>query len=168
LVTDVDVLDRALAAFLYANGEPATNPSTDDNQPKLCPDPTPEPKTTKSQNSIDYQEYVSKLPYGLAINVSGVTFDGCDPATGDLLEAKANIGFMFDDRDVLRGWIDPEKNPRSKMQTQAQTALAAGRRVVWHAQTKRGYLGLQKIADSLGYGNLSVIFDPDQTEASDE
>ena len=82
LVASLDVLDRALANMLRADGQPAASPTEDDNQPKLCPEPTPEPKTTQSRNSIEYQEYVSGLPYGLAIKVGGVNFDGCDEFDG--------------------------------------------------------------------------------------
>jgi hypothetical protein len=160
LVTAVDVLDRALADLRRANGEPAADPTHDDHEPRLCPDPTPEPKTTKSANSIAYQEYVSKLPYGLAINVGGVNYDGCDPPTGILLEAKSDIDFIFDANDKLYDWVRPEKNPRIQMERQADEARAAGRLVVWHAQTLKGYLALNKIADGLPFGNLSVVFDP--------
>ena len=114
LVTSVEVLDRALADLKSRTSEPDAVRSGDGDEPKLCPNPTPEPKTTRSENSIRYQEYVSKLPYGLAINVGGVIFDGCDPATGDLLEAKANIDHLFDDRDNLHVWVDPGKDPNSK------------------------------------------------------
>jgi predicted kinase len=46
------------------------------------------------------------------------------------------------------------------MRNQAKEALAAGRMVVWHAQTEKGYRGLKTIADGLSFGNLSVVFDP--------
>lgn len=160
LVTTVDALDRALADLRREDGEPATSPAASDNEPKLCPDPTPERKTTKSENSIAYQEYVTWLPYGLAINVGGVNFDGCDPATGTLLEAKANIDFMFDDNDQLKWFIYPEKNPAIQMETQADTALAAGRVVVWHAQTEKGFRGLSKIKEQNSWMNLFVVYDP--------
>ena len=65
LVATVDALDRAVADLRRRDGEPAAAPIADDREPKLCPDPTQEPKTTKSANSIAYQEYVSGLPYGL-------------------------------------------------------------------------------------------------------
>jgi hypothetical protein len=161
LVAAVDVLDRSAAALRHGDGDPAAAPADDERQPKLCPDPAPEPKTTQSRNSIAYQEYVSKLPYGWAILLGAVTFDGCDPETGDLLEAKADIDFMFDDDDKLYSWIDPQKNPAIQMERQAKATLAAGRLVVWHAQTEKGYRGLAKIAGSLPFGNLSIVFDPD-------
>jgi hypothetical protein len=39
-------------------------------------------------------------------------------------------------------------------------AAAVGRSVEWHAQTEKGFRGLQKIADGPGFGNVSVIYDP--------
>lgn len=160
LVTALDVLERALAALRRANGEPAAGPADEDHEPKLCPDPTPEPKTTQSANSIAYQEYVSGLPYGWAIDIGDVIFDGCDPSTGFLLEAKAGIDFMFDRSDDLYSWINPQKDPAIQMARQAQEALAAGRIVVWHAQTEKGYRGLDKIASNLDEPNLFVVYDP--------
>jgi hypothetical protein len=160
LVTAVDALDRALADLRRAEGEPAASPTDDDHEPKLCPDPTPEPKTTNSANSIAYQKYVSKLPYGWAIDVDGVNFDGCDPSTGNLLEAKANIDHLFDVTDKLYSWVYPENNPKVQMVAQADAALAAGRLVVWHAQTEKGFRGLSKIAGKLDETNLSVVYDP--------
>ena len=46
------------------------------------------------------------------------------------------------------------------MKSQSDTAAAAGREVVWHAQTEKGYRGLKNIADDLKFGNLSVVYDP--------
>ena len=89
------------------------------------------------------------MPYGWAIVLGIVRFDGCDPPTGFLLEAKANIDFMFDENDELYWWIKPENNPAIQMRRQAEAALAAGRVVVWHAQTEKGYRGLKTIADGL-------------------
>jgi hypothetical protein len=160
LVTAVDALDRALADLRSADGEPAASPTNEDHEPRLCPDPTPEAKTTKSANSIAYQEYVSKLPYGLAVRLGDVRYDGCDPPTGDMLEAKADIDFMFDKNDNLYYWVDPKNDPAIQMRRQAEAARVAGRIVVWHAQTEKGYRGLKKIADELGEPNLFVVYDP--------
>ncbi|MDE3177639.1 MAG: hypothetical protein KGM15_16180 [Pseudomonadota bacterium] len=156
LVADLGALDRA--ARTLGGGEPPTSGPGEDRTPKLCPDPTPEPKTTTSANSIAYQEYVSGLTYGLAIEVGGVYFDGCDPTTGKLLEAKANIDFMFDANNQVYGWVN--NNPESQMIAQALAAQSAGRSVVWHAQTEKGYLALSELARSLSFPNLSVVFDP--------
>ncbi len=161
LVAEVEVLDHFAAGLRSGDGEPAAAPAADNDEPKLCPDPTREPKTTQSQNSIAYQEYISKLPYGWAIALGKVMFDGCDPDTGILLEAKADIDFMFDENDELYGWISTDSNPRIQMKRQSAAALDAGRVVVWHAQTEKGYRGLNKIADDPQIReNLSVVFDP--------
>ncbi len=88
-------------------------------------------------------------------------FDGCDPRTGDLLEAKADIDFMFDADDKLVDWVRRSgKSPKFQMERQAKEALAAGRIVVWHAQTEKGFRGLSKIAGGLGRTNLFVVYDP--------
>jgi hypothetical protein len=160
LVATVDALDRAVADLRRKDGEPAAAPIGDDREPRLCPDPTPEPRTTDSANSISYQEYVSGLPYPLAIWFGSLFFDGCDESTGDLLEAKANIDFLFDDADNLKWWVYPEKDPALQMEAQSDAAVAAGRRVVWHAQTEKGYRGLNNIQNERKFPNLSVVFDP--------
>lgn len=95
----------------------------------------------------------------MAINVGGVNFDGCDKSTGDLLEAKANIDLMFDKKNVLFDWVKPENNPTFRMETQAKTARAAGRIVIWHAQTLKGFYGLSNIANNLDELNLFVVYD---------
>jgi hypothetical protein len=149
LVATVDALDRAVADLRRREGAPADAPVPDDRGPRLCPEPTNEPRTTNSANSIAYQEYVSGLRYPLAIWFGGLFFDGCDPPTGLLLEAKADIDFMFDENDEVYWWLKPKKNPKIQMLDQAEAAFAAGRLVVWHAQTAKGYRGLTKIRDHL-------------------
>ena len=160
LVTTTAALKGAEAELRRRDGLPVPDAKIDEYEPKLCPDPTPEPKTTTSENSIAYQEYVSKLTYGLAINVGGVNFDGCDPATGNLLEAKANIDFMFDPNNTLNSWVNDASNPKYQMGAQAEAALAAGRLVVWHAQTLKSFQGLTEIASDLPWPNLTVVYDP--------
>jgi hypothetical protein len=160
LVTNTDVLDNALARLRPGDRKPDASAAPQDRGPKLCPDPTPESMTTYSDNSIRYQEYVSKLPYGWAINVGGVDFDGCDPKTGDLLEAKADIDFMYDSKDNLWFWVDPKKDPQFQMRAQADAAAADGRRAIWHAQSAKGYRGLKERARQLGITYLQFVFDP--------
>jgi hypothetical protein len=163
LVATVDALDRAVADLQRKEGEPAAAPIPDDDEPRLCPKPTNEPATTKSANSIAYQQYVTGLRYPLAIWFGGMFIDGCDPPTGDLLEAKADIDFMFDRNDDVYWWIKPQNNPGIQMLDQAEAALAAGRLVDWHAQTEKGYRGLTKIRDSLKLPErlvVTVVYDP--------
>ena len=161
LVTNVDVLDRALARLRPGDREPDASAAPKEREPELCPRPVPEPETADWRiNSLLYQEYVTKLEYGLAIYVGGVYFDGCDPKTGDLLEAKADIDFMYDSRDKLFFWINPKSDPLIQMEAQAKAAAAVGRRVIWHAQTEKGYRGLKERGRELKGSNLFFVFDP--------
>ena len=75
---------------------------------------------------------------------------------------------MFDANNDVIGWIHPDKDPAIQMEKQAKVALAAGRRVVWYAQTQRGFEGLSKIADQLKYDHLSVVYKPHNTGVSGE
>jgi hypothetical protein len=77
-----------------------------------------------------------------------------------MLDAKANMDFLFDSNDSLKVWVKGEKNPANQMQRQSRVVTAAGRAVVWHAQTEKTYRGLKLIADRKKYPNLSVIYDP--------
>jgi hypothetical protein len=73
---------------------------------------------------------------------------------------KADIDFMFDKDDKLYEFIDKKKDPAIQMLRQERAAKAAGRIVVWHAQTEKGFRGLSKIAKQLGVTNVFVIHDP--------
>jgi hypothetical protein len=161
LVTNVGVLDNALARLSPSDRKPDAKTAPQDREPELCPKPVPEPMTAKDKiNSIRYQEYVTKLRYPLAIYLGGVYFDGCDPKTGDLLEAKAYIDFMYDSNDQLFDWIEPESDPLIQMEAQAKAAAAVGRRVIWHAQTEKGYRGLKERGREVKESNLYFVFDP--------
>ena len=122
MVTTVDVLDHALEDLRREDGEPAPRQTPTETSPKLCPNPTEKTPTTDSENSIKYQQYVTGLDYQWIIMFGGVEFDGGDPKTGTLLEAKANIDFMFEDNDVLNYWIKPKSDPTIQMKSQAEVA----------------------------------------------
>lgn len=143
LVTTLEALDRAAANFRDRNKLPVVAPPRDDREPRLCPIPQREAITTKSENSIAYQQYVSGIPYGWAYFIGRVSFD-------------ANLN--------LFGWVNPKNDPKKQMRRQSDAALAGGRIVVWHAQTWKGYLALSKIASEGKFPNLFVVYDPNMTE----
>jgi hypothetical protein len=162
LVADLGALDRAARAL--GGDKTSANGASEDNQPKLCPDPTEEPMTTASANSIAYQEYVSNLEYGLAIRIGGVFFDGCDPTTGDLLEAKARYDNLIDSSGNALKWNAVDKELLEQMQRQNTAAGSAGLSVYWHAQTERTFLALSKIRASNQYlTNIFIEYDPYDT-----
>ena len=63
-------------------------PETDQDQPKLCPDPNAENIAGRSERSLAYQQQITGLPRGLEVTLNGVRFDGCIEADGTMLEAK--------------------------------------------------------------------------------
>ena len=46
------------------------------------------------------------------------------------------------------------------MKSQAEVAAVAGRDVVWHAQTPKGFRALSNIWSKYKWPNLSVVYDP--------
>ncbi len=63
-------------------------------------------------------------------------------------------------RDQLFFWINPKNDPPIQMEAQAEAAAAVGRRVIWHAQTEKGYRGLKERGRKLKKSNLFFVFDP--------
>ena len=163
LVATVGALDRAVADLRGKDDELVAAPIAEDQEPRLCPEPTNEPRTTKSANSIAYQEYVSGLVYPLAIGSAACSSTAAIRRPDSCSKPRRTSTSCSMTNDELYGWIKPENNPRIQMQDQAEAALAAGRLVVWHAQTEKGYRGLTKIRDSLQLPErlvVSVIYDP--------
>lgn len=71
-------------------GGPAKEPppAASDDQPENCPVPVPEDTTDRSRRTLAYQSQITGLPPGLDVPLNGVRFDGCDEATGRMIEAK--------------------------------------------------------------------------------
>ena len=160
LVATVDALDRAVADLRRKEGEPAAAPSLDDREPKLCPDPMEEPKTTKLANSIAYQEYVSGLRYGWAIILGIVRIRRQRMRRRASCSKPRPTSTSCMTRTITCTGGSNGKGPRNSDGRPSEGRPAAGRVVVWHAQTEKGYGGLKKIADRLPFGNLSVVYDP--------
>jgi len=73
------------------------------SEPKLCPDPTPENIAGRSDRTIAYQSQITGLPPGLEVVFNGERYDGCDPVTGNLIEAKGE-GYA-DKMSGPSGWL---------------------------------------------------------------
>jgi hypothetical protein len=142
---DTDSLSWPRAANDNALGVVARN----DNQPKLCPDPSPDNPGAPLDNP--YQRYVSMLvngralPPGVAVSLfnpasgSDVVFDDCRLSDGTMIEAKGD-GYL---EMLLKG---PDRMPwlgvQAKLlkQANAQLQAAQGRPVEW-------YFKAQPVAD---------------------
>lgn len=133
----------ALPGYRMVPGINAT-PNADtriDNQPKLCPDPSPDRPGAPLDNP--YQQYVSMLvngralPPGLAVSlfnpISGnnVVFDDCRLSDGTMIEAKGD-GYL----EMLMKGTDnmPWLSVQDKLvnQADAQLQAAQGRPVEWY------------------------------------
>src|SRR6266568_7317646 len=119
---DGTIVGRAVGnSFMLENaGAPAMNvaqsdsrasavAATDDasDQPKLCPDPSPDRPGGMSDRAAAYQEQITGLPRGMAISFNGMHFDGCRISDGALLEAKGpGFEFAMDENGDWERWYN--------------------------------------------------------------
>ncbi len=133
---------------------------TQSDRAKLCPDPGPDtanwPK--RSERALAYQEQITGLPRGLAVDFKGVSFDGC--RNGVLLEAKGE-GFRW----AMTGpdtWRRNYEGVKEIMgQAQRQSKAAADRYPVeWYfaEEPVANYFRVQ--FSRAGYSNITVFHAP--------
>lgn len=94
-------------------------PAAKSDKPKLYPDP--------KKRSL---RIPSPIPYGWDDQSRG---RNVRQAAG-LLEAKADIDFMFDENDELHGWISADSNPRIQMKRQRMRLVTP---VAWSSGTRK-------------------------------
>jgi len=155
---------RSIARAQFAEGggslPPKGNAPDDRSGPKLCPDPSVEDISGRSENSLAYQEYVSGLPRGLEVELGGVSFDGCREADGVMLEAKARYAQSLGADGEWKDFFTGSNALEAQMEDQSETAAAYGRQVEWHVQEKAVADWFRAYANDSGYNNVEVIFDP--------
>lgn len=129
-----------------------------DDQPKLCPDETPEDITGRSERAVAYQAQISKLRRGFEVIFNGERYDGCRESDGNLLEAKGEGYADFMDKDgSWQPWFAKLRDLTRQMDSHAKKAL--GRIVEYHFADKivadwaRDYA-----ADR--YPNIIVLYTP--------
>lgn len=175
LIVDLGALDRAREPLAEASGgEPRQEASSNEGRgPKLCPEPSGESNKGWSANSSAYQRYVSGLGAGLAVLLNGVSFDGCDPITGVMLEGKGNYAFFVNPDGTWKlDTLKPDgtwkaglgnesfNSIRSQMVRQSVAAALDGRMVEWHAQQKPAADVFETWVNELELPNIKVMYDP--------
>jgi hypothetical protein len=122
-----------------------------------------EDSAAMSGRSRAYQAQVTGAPEGRAYKVCWgnkcVEYDGYDPKTGVLLEAK---GKGYDQ------WFDKNLKPKFEFkglddlqnQAQKQARLAGGLRVRWHVAEPRMVAILQKLFNHWGIEGIEVVYTP--------
>ncbi|ATB39151.1 hypothetical protein CYFUS_004592 [Cystobacter fuscus] len=120
-----------------------------------------EDTTSMSEQARDYQAQVTGAPRRWAYRVCRdgecVNYDGYDPKTGTLLEAKAR---------EYQKWFNEELNPRFKYeglegmidQAGRQLRLAGGLPVRWHVAEPRMVAVLRKHFDARGLHAIEVVY----------
>jgi hypothetical protein len=159
-----DVIGRYLAgsglvvdaAVLPGHQTPA---ETDQDQPKLCPDPNAENIAGRSERSLAYQEQITGLPRGLEVTLNGVRFDGCIEADGTLLEAKGP-GFqnMMDGSSDWQDWFTGLAGLEDQMERQNDAAV--GRKIEWHFAEQEVADFFRAFAINQKLTNIHVIYSP--------
>lgn len=120
-----------------------------------------EDTSSMSERSRDYQAQVTGAPkgwcYEVCRNGECVEYDGYDPTTGTLLEAK---GLGYDQ------WFDGKLKPVFKFegleslrsQARKQARLAGGLRVRWHVAEPRMVAILQKLLEEWDIAGIEVVY----------
>jgi len=128
-----------------------------DNEPKLCPDPTPENISGRSDRTIAYQQQITGLPPGLEIVFNGERYDGCWESNGDLVEAKGEgYANMMAGPDQWKNWF---RGLNDLMQQMKQHSDYAADRVVEY------YFAEESVASyfqfySMQFRNIRVFYVP--------
>ncbi|QRN99297.1 hypothetical protein JRI60_09875 [Archangium violaceum] len=120
-----------------------------------------EDTSSMSEQARDYQAQVTGAPRRWAYKVCRdgecVNYDGYDPKTGTLLEAKAR---------EYQKWFDENLNPRFKYegldsmieQAERQLRVAGGVPVRWHVAEPRMVAVLRKWFDANGFQAIEVVY----------
>ena len=135
-----------------------TSPNVDDNEPKVCPDPTRDKNRGQfaEDGSIDpakiddaarYQTYISNLvnpinplPMGMAVKLlnpitgNNVYYDDCRRTTGTMVEAKSGYLEMMEKKNPIP-WLGAVEYMRDQARRQVQAA--GGRDIEWYFSEKK-------------------------------
>jgi len=139
-----------------------------DNQPKLCPDPTPDRPGAPKDNR--YQRYVSMLvngralPPGIAVSLfnplSGkdVVFDDCRLSDGTMIEAKGDgyLEMLLNGSDRMP-WLGIEA--KLVKQANSQLEAAQGRPIEWYFKDRPVADFVRKLFSDGGL-RITVIYAP--------
>jgi hypothetical protein len=121
------------------------------NRPRFCPPITKDWPSNDDDDWQDYQQQVTGLPRGWAVELNGVRFDGCDETRRVMLEAKARYQqFLRKGQFGWQRWYQGGKAMIEKMRR--QLVAADGRTIEWHFAQKEcaDYMRIQveRLAES--------------------
>ncbi len=134
------------------------------DEPKLCPDPSPDRPSGMSARAAAYQQWITGLPLGEAILFNGAHFDGCDTATGTLLEAKGpGLQQHLDENGNWKPYFVKKGKVNLDDQITRQSRAAGGRLVEWYVAEPRVAEYIREFAWNNRFYNIKVSFTPPRT-----
>lgn len=98
------------------------------------------------------------LPMGIAVELKGVMFDGCDETRRVMLEAKGEgYAWALDGADFFEKFKGRAKIIKQMKQ---QSLAAVGRIVEWHVAEGSAAVAMERIALKYKLGNIKVRHTP--------
>jgi hypothetical protein len=131
----------------------------DSDQPKLCPDPSADRPGGKSDRALAYQEQITGLPRGLAVELNGVVFDGCRESDGTMLEAKGP-GYAWAMTGPDRWMTNYTGLGDILNQAAKQSAAAGDRPIEWHFAEQPVADYFREVFQGKGWSNITVFYTP--------
>jgi hypothetical protein len=142
-----------------------TDGATDTDEPKLCPAPKEVNTEGRKEPALRYQEQITHIPRGFQFVLTDpttgrdVSYDGCDPKTGTMQEAKGpGYEKRMQNQDDWDEWYEGREEIEDQMIRQSR---AAGRRMVeWHFAEKPVADFFKRFAEQQHLFNIIVIHTP--------
>jgi hypothetical protein len=140
--------------------------TTDDDTPKVCPDPSFEANSVgRTREQLLYQAQINGLPLGYHVMLNNIGYDGCYNLinTSVMLEAKYNISDWF---AIMPDFVKRKVQEYGNIISQAiiQNYSSGGRKVEWHFSNPRVAAFWASEFAEKNLDNIEVFytpFDPD-------
>ncbi|WP_394339632.1 Tox-REase-5 domain-containing protein [Mucilaginibacter gracilis] len=117
-----------------------------------------ESTTGWSKAAKEYQEQITGQPAGKAYLVKGTKFDGI-AKDGTLLEAKSSYdNFVKKGTGQFYGWFKGAKSLVD--QARRQLTDAAGKKIVWHIETKKTFDAIENLFEANGISGITLEYTP--------
>ncbi len=150
---------NAAQAEARASAGVATDDASD--QPKLCPDPSPDRPGGMSDRAAAYQQQITGLPLGMAVDLNGVMFDGCRTTDGTMLEAKGpGLQQHLDGDGEWEPYFVSSGKASLDKQLKDQSNAADGRQVEWHVAEPAVAAYIRRFIEENGLININVFDTP--------
>jgi len=130
-----------------------------EDEPKLCPEETPERSTNDELRWRLYQYQVTGTTPGYAYELANVEFDGCREDLGGLMQEAKGPGYEgLMKKGEFEAWVVGAR--KIQIQLRSQSAAAGSRIVEWSVAEKAVAEWIRAQAFSMGLTNIRVVHEP--------